>query len=401
MALKSKIACAIGIILSVFVGFVLGVTFCYQFHSMQDAQLSLETGQLTGRPAQVSNSSESKISGPVLEESPNDPQNLSDTSASPNLTVQRKSTKRNWKVIDILVVSDRRNSQKPFRGLVNSILAYTSMPVRFNLVGPRLAWLDAIANVTRHFSIFYHDPKPLFEKAKLFLDETKYRSIHYSARHAAIKLFLPSLSFPPDTQKVLFMDDDSIFYQDLVPLYDLFQQNVSRPSMYCPLDSKRVRSYFTDRNRSNIGHKERYCIPALMGIPVGPNTTFTSGLSKAVADIMRLHPGFTGGVAADQDGLNMWYATSSEEIDLIPCEWHCDMNSCRRSDWLANGPNCSNCAISQTEGQCKGAHFLSQAYTVNIDLGRPEWNWNYYYGLNSVALARQYASRVENHLGHL
>jgi hypothetical protein len=302
--------------------------------------------------------------------------------------------------MDLLVVSDRGSRvTMPFQGLVHSILAYTSMPVRLNVVSSSsLAWLNEIANQTKHFSVFYHDPKPLFEQAENLIKNTGYNSTHYSSGHAAIKLFLPNLAFPPGTQKVLFMDDDSVFYDDLTPLYDDIQANVNRLSLYCPMDPKRVQHYFTKNNRSSIGHPERYCVPALMGIPVGPNSTYTSDMSKAVAEIMQIHPDFVGRVAADQDGINRLYATSHQKIDVIPCDWHCDLLSCTRSEWHTEGPRCTNCPIAQTKGRCRGAHFIKKLFRDNnLDLGRPEWNWRFYNDMNATELVdKVYDPRVEH-----
>jgi hypothetical protein len=164
------------------------------------------------------------------------------------------------------------------------------------------------------------------------------------------------------------LDDDMVFYEDITPLVDLVRENPDSLSLYCPVDPARVKGFFGTTPFN--GHTERYCISGIMGLPLGNRTAEL--LAEAMHNMTRQYPRMVLWVA-DQDVVNRYYAEHHDDgsVDLIPCDWSCDFNSCQKKQ-----APCSNC-LNATK--CRGYHFLSKGFEHHTKMGREEWNWDYYY----------------------
>jgi hypothetical protein len=288
------------------------------------------------------------------------------------------------KRLDLVVMSDRDpnpNGTQPLKALVNSLLMYTTHPINLNVVTKtRLPWLDALNSSPEYFRVYYHHPRNIYAKSQALIERANYRSKHYLAIFANAKLFLSTLDYPPDTfPKVLMLDDDMVFYEDITRLVDLVRQHPNRLSLHCPEDAHRVKSYFIDKKIPHNGHASRYCIAGMIGFPLGNDTA--TALSQTLVEMNLEYPGLQSPVAADQDVVNRYLAkhyndtcdTGGENcnkgVDLIPCEWSCDWISCRGKQ-----TRCSNCP-----NHCRAYHFLYKSYKKHKHFGRKELNWDYYH----------------------
>lgn len=287
--------------------------------------------------------------------------------------------------LDLVVLSDRGTftREQPLKALVNSILLYTTRPVNLNIVtSVQMPWLGALNS--SQFRVHFHPTSKVYARTRALIQRTRISSTHYSARHAFQKLFLSTLDYPKGTgRKVLMLDDDMVFYEDLTPLADLVMRNPSRLSLYCQLDPGRVKFYF--QNRPHNGDSEKYCISGMMGLPLGNGT---AELFETAATEMKLEYPDIKFAVADQNVVNRVYAHHKESVDLIPCEWSCDWISCNKTVGI-----CKNCPT----GICRSYHFNARTYTKHASMPKPEWNWDYYHDLDSkFVLLSSFLPRVKS-----
>jgi lipopolysaccharide biosynthesis glycosyltransferase len=296
----------------------------------------------------------------------------------------------NVKRLDLVVLSDRGgpNSIQPLKALVNSILLYTTHPINLNVVTKdHYPWLDALNEASQNvFRVYYHSPSIIFAQSQALVNATGATSIHYSSVFAFQKLFLSTLTYPSGTlSKVLMLDDDMVFYEDITPLVDLVRKNPDSLSLYCPVDPTRVEKFFG--TTPDNGHTERYCNSGMMGLPLGNRTAEL--FAKAMSNMKRKYPHMVFRVA-DQDVVNRYFAEHDDDgsVDYIPCDWSCDFNSCQKKQ-----APCSNCLNAK---KCRGYHFLAKGYKQHKKMGRKEWNWDYYYSFEPFDLLNTtFGPRVE------
>jgi hypothetical protein len=323
--------------------------------------------------------------------------------------------------IDLVLISDRGpNATMPLRAFVNSLLSHTSEPINLNIITqePGLPWLDVL-NKSESFSVFYHHPSVLTERTERLLNETEYSSKHYSAFMSSLRLFLPALKFPPGTaSKVLMMDDDIILYEDLAPLIHHIRRHPEKISLSCPVDPRRVEIYFTSRNRTRNGHTRRFCLGGWMGLPLGEATVDV--LTQSLVRLTTEYPASNfRWSAADQDVINRYLADfypaecddgtkndfnssllsrcSSSPIDLIPCDWSCDFNSCGMGKPI-RPPQCNNCPNIT---RCRAFHFLRKSYSSrNIKKWLPRSDrWGFYNRMDSMEVLGHFVQRLANRTG--
>lgn len=320
--------------------------------------------------------------------------------------------------IDLVVVSNRGfNEAVPLRAFVNSLLSYTSEKINLNVVTETaLPWLDDL-NGTEYFSVFYHEPHVLAKRTKRLLNETQYSSKHYSAFVSSMKLFLPTLQFSGGTaaSKVLLVDDDVVFYNDVAPLMRGILKHPDKLSLACPVDARRVETYWTKRNRTRNGHSKRFCQGGWMGLPVGEHTS--RKLAESLDRIVKEYPELDNfrWSAADQDAINRYLAdylpaecdgTRDDSlkqcidapVHLIPCEWSCDWHSCGKGVGSRGDGNlampCENCPQ-----KCKAFHFLKRSYTKKRIIKKWEpvtERWGYYDHMSSLTLLAEFVDRINS-----
>jgi hypothetical protein len=311
--------------------------------------------------------------------------------------------------LDLVLISDRGpNATTPLQGFVNSLLYYTTAPINLNIVTgqPSLPWLDLL-NRSEYFSVFYHDSKMLAKRAADLLNRTKYKSGHYSAKIATQKLFLSSLNYPTGTaSKVLMMDDDIILYEDIVPMFQHIRQHPERLSLVCGIDPKRVKMYFTSKNKRNNGHSTRYCNAGIIGFPLGES--IVQAFEQTLFDLTEEYPAskskMRAWAAADQDVINRYLGKQYNDecdvdrenctspIDLIPCDWGCDWNSCGHAKSNSMPPRCSTC---QNIDRCRAFHFLTRTYNEKaLDSWSEKLSWKYYNQLDSLQVLDKFVQRL-------
>ena len=226
--------------------------------------------------------------------------------------------------IHIVVVSDREQSDFPLKGLINSILNFTSIPVTVNVVTSKdnIPFLDNL-NTTSYFTTKYHNSTTTLQLSQQLMRESGFKTLHYSAKYGMQKLFLNNLRLPPETRKFLVLDDDITFFTDIAPLWQTIMSSPHKISLYCPEDVNRVNHYFTNKRAPDNGHSTRYCNSGMFALPVRSN--FTQLAIEATHKMVNQYD-FSYSVA-DQDIVNRMLAENNSDYEFIPCNWACDCNS--------------------------------------------------------------------------
>ena len=262
--------------------------------------------------------------------------------------------------LNLVVVSDRNASPVPLRAFVNSLLLYASRPIRLNVVSKvGIPWLEALSS--KEFLVYRHDPKELIMRTETLINATGFKSTHYSAAFGVQKLFLPTLTYESGVEKVLVLDDDMVFYTDIAPLVNIVMKDT-----VLPFDPLRIDKYFRGPNREHNGHDKAYCISGMMGLPLGEETSRL--FEEATKNMTREYPNATYKVA-DQDVVNRYFAENNDGVQRIPCEWSCDVQSCN-----FKVGRCQNCPSKV----CHSMHFTAGWYKTDLDMGKQQWNWDYF-----------------------
>lgn len=141
------------------------------------------------------------------------------------------------------------------------------------------------------------------------------------------------------------------------------------------------------------------------------NHWILQALEQTLFDLTEEYPGKAfKWAAADQDVINRYMGQhyndecddvvgrdnncSNSPIDLIPCDWACDWNSCRFAKSDAMPPQCSTC---QNIDRCRVFHFLTGAYNskaLDSWSGDETLNWNFYNQLDSLQVLDQFVQRI-------
>jgi lipopolysaccharide biosynthesis glycosyltransferase len=282
--------------------------------------------------------------------------------------------------IELVLICDRiGNTTVPTRALVNSLLMYTSRPLRLHIVTAHapIDWIDALHS--QYFTSVYHDSAPLRNFVQQVTNQTGFHSVHHASDFVMQKLFIPLLHFPPlHSGRVLLLDDDMVFYRDVAPLYDIIMApSLLNLSLLCPLDRIRYRRFIRNHHKELNGRYRYYCITGMMGVPVTGDNLIRLYV-KSMTEMVQDYPGYSYRFG-DQDVVNRVYASHWDQINHIPCQWSCDYNSCHHT----NGPG-FNCK-STAPGHCYSYHFLGGTH-VKQPLGWEEWEWTYYYKQNPLSL---------------
>jgi hypothetical protein len=184
------------------------------------------------------------------------------------------------------------------------------------------------------------------------------------------------------------LDDDIIFYNDLLPLWNILYKTPNSLSLYCPMDSFYAKLYFADRNATYNGDSIRYCISGMMRFPIVPQSNQTNHsvvdlFESSTANMMREYPNIQYSVA-DQDVINRVYADfkygrnkSRIVIDLIPWEWGCNYGRCKDPSQAGNKETCPDREnYNATSHTCYSFHFLTHKYQEHVSFQNPELEYD-------------------------
>jgi hypothetical protein len=320
--------------------------------------------------------------------------------------------------IEIVVMSDRNNSELPLKGLVNSILQHTTRPVTLHIVttAHTIPWLQQLHS--QYFQIYLYDPieHGLYNRSQHLINQTSFRPFHYSANFAISKIYLPLLPYRKTQQqhqnapKILMLDDDIVFYKDLAPLWDdILYQNPDRMSLYCPVEPRFVQMYFTGRDAPHNGDTERYCNSGMMGFPIRNEQRIqhriVQMLEDATVHMMREYPRIFY-TLADQDIVNRAFVENKHDIDLIPWEWGCNNGTCKDPSLAGHSSLCPNFetqqqkqnnhhnhhpqqhlpATVQQNQTCYSFHFLAHHYQHHLVFQNPQLEYDTTFRLDPVKL---------------
>jgi hypothetical protein len=195
-----------------------------------------------------------------------------------------------------------------------------------------------------------------------------------------VKLFLTVLPLPrppanslkasKGIEHLLLVDDDITFLNDPAKLWRLL--NPHRLALNCPVDLRRIKKFFIDLNMTTNGHSSRYCNSGMINLPI-PSQKRRHSLFGWTNDLMDMYINTTAlmtkeypeavYLTADQDIYNRILGDHEDMVDMIPCEWHCDYNSCKRGD-TGTCSNCPNIGISTDPEKryCNAFHYVSGTY---------------------------------------
>lgn len=319
------------------------------------------------------------------------------------------------KRLQLTIVSDRNTTNGPIRGggrnkkafvikaLVNSILKYTTNPVDLYIVTSpnsfELQYLQELDESSPAFNVYPIWVEPLLQHSRHVMNISGFTSYHYSTTFAMVKPFLSVAKdqFCEHTRKVLLLDDDHVFFEDVSPLYQYVLEQPDKVSLYCPIDRRRVDRTLVRQGVPHNGDKIRYCISGMLGIPINNSTSSADRFEQAAINMVKEYPNYTYWFA-DQDIVNRAFAEQPESTyHLIPCEWSCDCNSCRNQV----NQSCKNCKLSPG-ATCRAYHYLDQTWfqTYKFEHLKQEHQWQYYYNLNSTELLHEeFIPRVAKHAG--
>ena len=151
---------------------------------------------------------------------------------------------------------------------------------------------------------------------------------------------------------------------------------------------------------------ERYCIAGMIGFPLGEKVV--EDLTQSLINMMNEnHDSGTMIVALDQDVINRHLAEhlpgnctdnanrncTSSHVDLIPCEWSCDWNSCGGGKRpIHPHPQCQNC---HNVSRCRSFHFLAKGFQKETNGWQEHDSWHFYDSLDSRQVLEQFEVRLE------
>ena len=284
--------------------------------------------------------------------------------------------------IHLVVMSDRTGyfdpKWDPFPALVNSLLLHSSMPIVMHVVTRYpIPWLDALDSPFFQVNYYNYERLGFFGNAHRMQRSYNFQSSHKSMPMPMVKLFftLLPLPTPPDystsrgIENLLLVDDDITFFNDPAKLW--LQLNPHRLALNCPKDPRRIEKFYTSVNQTSNGHSERYCNSGMVNLPILPKRAhpkygFTNDLMEmyfnATFQMTTEYPE-AWYLTADQDIYNRILADNEELVDMIPCQWHCDYNSCKRG----YDGHCSNCydigrSDDPEKRYCQTFHYVSGSY---------------------------------------
>lgn len=308
-----------------------------------------------------------------------------------------QSSKRNWqeneeeeavdcRFLDLLILSDRENTEIPLKGLVNSLLNYTSSPIHLNVVtrAPDIPWLKQLES--RYLKVSLHNPHKLLDRSIALVNQTNLVLAHPSSTFAIQKLFLPELPLElssPENEKFLMIDDDIVVFEDITPLYGLIHEApTDHISLLCAPDHFNLRKICWKRGVPHNCDDKLYCVTGLVGFPIRNRTARTGliqSLEQTTHEMMVEYPNSTAS-QADQDIFNRFFRFHKHSnVQNIPCEWACGTDECGK---VLGKMNCRNC----NKKNCKAFHYQSKSYLQNFTQLRPEVSWNYYFEKDSKQL---------------
>ena len=97
--------------------------------------------------------------------------------------------------LDLLVLSDRNNTEVPLRALVNSLLTYTSSPIHLHLVtratSSTIQWLTELQSLL--FRVTLYHPRKLLQRSVNLIRTSSLKLVHPSSKFAIQKLYLPEI----------------------------------------------------------------------------------------------------------------------------------------------------------------------------------------------------------------
>lgn len=282
--------------------------------------------------------------------------------------------------LDLLVLSDRENTEIPLKGLINSLLHYTTSPIHLNVVTstPEIPWLRQLESSSPHFKVTLHSPHNLLQRSTRLVNETSLQLAHPSSAFAIQKIFLPELPFmlsSPQNKKVLMIDDDQVYFEDITPLYDYMHLAPNHVSLLCARDRFNLRKICLKQGVPHNCDDELYCVTGLVGFPIYNQTARTTLVQTLVQTTQEMMTEYPNSVAsqADQDIFNRFFRSQKHsDVQNIPCEWSCGTDECGK---VLGKIKCRNCETNK----CKAFHYQSKSYLTNVTQMRPEVSWNYYF----------------------
>lgn len=219
------------------------------------------------------------------------------------------------------------------------------------------------------------------------------------------KLFLPELPMhlsSSSNHKVLMIDDDQIYFEDITPLYEFIHESPNDISLLCAPDKFNLRKICRGKRAGPVTHNchdELYCVTGLMGFPIRhpeSRSALIQTLERTSHDMMLEYPNFVD-KQAGQDVFNRFfrfhYQTSgnatSPSVQVIPCEWSCGTDECGK---ILGRMGCRNCDVSK----CKAFHYQVKSFLESQKQQKAEWSWEYYEMDDSLYLLENtYIPRVK------
>jgi len=339
--------------------------------------------------------------------------------------------------VDLVVLSDRENSEVPLRALVNSLLRYTLNPIHLNVVvsyanynqnavnvnvnvntNNTLKWLRDLNGTTDHFRITFHHSERLLRRSMALVKSASLQLGHPSSQFAIQKLYLstdlPNLTASsPRNQQVLMIDDDQIFLEDITPLFRLIHDRPNDVALLCTPDKFNLRKICKKPGLAHNCDDTLYCVTGLVGFPVSSNndvphnnkhnnnTTnnakqwLVEQLEQSAHEMMVEYPNSTI-TQADQDIFNRFFRSQQRQrrhggggggVHTLPCEWSCGTDECGK-----RFRHCRSCDIDR----CKALHFQVKAYQEHLPprKNNQTWSWDYYFRMDSRTLLEEFHDRI-------
>ncbi|CAB9506174.1 expressed unknown protein [Seminavis robusta] len=334
---------------------------------------------------------------------------------------QDKSQDNKCRSLDLVVLSSRvNNTEIPLKGFVHSLLSYTTSPIHLHVVSSapssRYQWLHQITNATSneksYFRVSFYNPRKLLQRSLDLIESSNLTLGHPSSRYAIQKLFLPELDIrlsSPENTKVLMIDDDQIYFEDITPLYEYIhtpQQDQQQLSLLCAPDRFNIRKICKRRGVPHNCHDDLYCVSGLVGFPMRNHTArhqLVHELEQTAHDMMQEYPNSIAS-QADQDIFNRFFryksnghrtaddnnnnnsssttAAEQQQVQVIPCEWSCGTDECGK---VLGNMQCRNCDWKK----CKAFHYQVKSFLENHQQRKSEWAWRHYFEMDSLQLLQE------------
>jgi hypothetical protein len=295
--------------------------------------------------------------------------------------------------LHFVLLSDRKESETPLRAFVNSLLTYSSMPIGLHIVTRHsIEWLDEMDSPVFQVHFYNYERLGYLGNAIRLQRIFGFKSKHTSMPYPLTKPFYSNLPFPrpraegeDSVDRVLIIDDDILFWSDPAALFNLLDP--AKLALSCPVDPKRVNTYYTETDMASNGHLTRYCNAGMVHMPILPRRPHED--FGSTNDILDMYLNATAAMTkeypkyryqcSDQQIYNRLFADQEDRMDNIPCDW----NSCKAGVKDKSG-SCFNCpSIAVAEKQCKTFHFVNSAFegaNYQVDLkNAPDGSHEYSY----------------------